>query len=414
MSASVQPGDTVSHYRVLERIGAGGMGEVFVALDTRSGRRVAVKFLTASAQRRESFDRFQNEARLHARLFHANIARLFGFVADASPPFLVMEYVEGPTLKDWMGHGRAIDWHERLQVFAGIADGVGHLHANGIIHRDLKPGNVRLAADGRPKLLDFGIAKDAMTPNLTVTGSVVGTLQFLAPEQLEGKPADARSDVWALGVLLYELLTGRLPFASENLSDLMSNVRKCRFAAPTVVDAALPTALDKLVKTCLRPDPDDRPQDGASVAAAARAVLGSASGQADAGGVGRARPPGRRRSGLGLSPLAWVGIAGAAGAMLAVGIGYALLSSEEIVTPKAVSCDQEGSAGATFPVNIQGNGGTFEVWVNGTHCGTAGTDGIRFRAVVGTKIAYECRSIRHGATTSHEIIVGATNIYSCP
>lgn len=420
MTATIQPGETISHYRLLERIGAGGMGEVFVAFDTRSNRKVALKFLHAPSQRRDLFERFRNEARLHARLFHPNIARLFGFVDDVAPPFLVMEFVEGPTLKDWLETARTLDWQGRLQVFAGIADAVGHLHANGIIHRDLKPGNVRLSRDGRPKLLDFGIAKDSMTPNLTMTGNVVGTLQFLAPEQLEGKPADRRSDVWALGVLLYEVLTGRLPFASDSLSDLMSQVRKCRFPLPTVVDTALPSSLDKLVKSCLRPNPDDRPQDGAALAAAVRALVSAAppsprsGGQADAGGKPAASAPVAPTSGRTVPPILWTLLAGAAAVAVVAGGLYAVLSGGDIVAPVELTCDQLAGAGSTFPVNIQGRGGRFEVWANGIKCGAAGADGVWFQAVAGTKLAYECRPLPHGPSTTHEFIVGATNIYSCP
>lgn len=421
MPASVAPGQIISHYRLLERIGAGGMGEVYVALDTRSDRRVALKFLNAPRERRDLFERFRNEARLHARLFHPNIARLFGFVVDTSPPFLVMELVDGPPLRDWLRRTRAAEWRERLRVFIGIAEGVGYLHANGIVHRDLKPGNVRLTRDGRPKLLDFGIARDSLSPQLTMTGNVVGTLQFLAPEQLQGKTADARSDVWALGVLLYELLTGRLPFAGESLSDLVSQVRKCRFPPPTVVDAALPGAVDKLVKGCLRPDPNDRPRDGTALAAMARAALGEdaaspGGGDRSAGDRRSDAPSSPRRASLGArAPIAWKIAAGFLG-VVAVGAGLSvLLSREEPVAPAVVNCDQVASGGATFPVNIQGNGGTFEVWVNGIRCGTAGAAGVWFRASPGTKLVYECRPLPHGnVSTTHQFIVGATNIYSCP
>lgn len=420
MSVSVQPGSVVSHYRLLERIGAGGMGEVFVAFDTRVNRRVAVKFLQAPTARRDLFERFQNEARLHARLFHPNIARLFGFFSDAKPPYLVMEIVEGPTLKDWMQQARSIDWHERLRVFTGIADGVGYLHANGIIHRDIKPGNVRLSRDGRPKLLDFGIAKDSLTPNLTMAGNVVGTLQFLAPEQLEGKAADKRSDVWALGILLYELLTGRLPFASDSLSELMSKVRKSRFPLPTVIDASLSPAVDRLVKSCLNPNPDDRPQDGADLARSVRDLMREDSSAVDGSSHGNAAglKRGQKRSGSGrgitIPPLAWKLAAGSAG-LVALGAGsYALLSSEDMLVPQATNCDQVASNGRTFPVNIQGNSGTFEVWVNDVSCGTTDADGVWFRAVAGSKLTIECRPVPHGQRTTHEITVGATNVYSCP
>lgn len=423
MSAPIETGQTFAHYRLLERIGAGGMGEVFVGFDTRVQKRVAIKFLTAPSQRRDLFERFQNEARLHARLFHPNVARLFGFVADARPPYLVMELIEGPTLKEWMKQARTVGWHERLRVFAAIADGVGYLHANGIVHRDLKPGNVRLTRDGRPKLLDFGIAKDAQTPNLTMAGNVVGTLQFLAPEQLEGAPADARSDVWALGILLYELLTGRLPFASDNISDLMTQVRKCRFPPATSIDTSLPPALDRLVQSCLRPDPDDRPQDGAALAAAVRA-LGAGGQSSMAPGEKRSLPPDVAK-GRAVAPgpanhshrrprRGWMVLAGAGGLVVA-GIGVLAVVSESEIAPLAsTTCDQAGSADSLFPVNIQGNGGTFEVWANGTKCGSAGAEGVWFQAVAGTKLSYECRTPPHGVVSRHEITVGATNIYSCP
>src|SRR5215467_2977428 len=204
-------GDKLGPYEILEKIGAGGMGEVYRAHDSRLGRDVAVK---VSADR--FTERFEREARLVAALNHANICTLH----DVGPNYLVMELVEGPTLADRIQEG-PIPEREALQIAKQIADALEAAHEKGIIHRDLKPGNVKIKPDGTVKVLDFGLAttdpiltgavsdeSPTFTSAKTQSGTIVGTVAYMSPEQAGGRPVDKRSDVWSFGVVLWEMLTG--------------------------------------------------------------------------------------------------------------------------------------------------------------------------------------------------------------
>src|SRR5438874_995453 len=209
LSMSLSPGDRLGPYEIIARIGAGGMGEVYKARDTRLGRDVAIKI---SAERFS--DRFEREARAVAALNHPNICTLH----DVGPSYLVMELVEGPTLAERIHEGR-LPLDEAFQIARQIAEGLEAAHERGIIHRDLKPANVKLTADGKVKVLDFGLAKAALeqahaasalesSPTLTLqatqAGVIIGTAAYMSPEQARGQPVDKRADIWAFGVVLYE------------------------------------------------------------------------------------------------------------------------------------------------------------------------------------------------------------------
>lgn len=219
---AVSPGTRLGPYEILEPLGAGGMGEVYRARDRRLGRDVALKFLTpALASDAEARDRLRREALAASALNHPYICTLHDIVEDEGRPVLVMEIVEGEPLsavipKEGLPIETVVRYGEQL------ADALAHAHAHGIIHRDLKPANIVVTPDGRAKVLDFGIARQmraadlaAVTQDhtaLTDAGSIAGTLRYLAPDVLAGQPADARSDIWALGVVLYEMATGMRPF----------------------------------------------------------------------------------------------------------------------------------------------------------------------------------------------------------
>jgi serine/threonine-protein kinase len=238
----LEPGTTLGHYEILSSIGAGGMGEVYRARDTKLGREVAVKLLLDEVSTDpERLARFEREARVLASLNHSNVATLHGFEKEGDTSFLVMELVEGDTLADRIARG-AIPVEEALPLFLQIAEGLEAAHEKGVIHRDLKPANIKASDGGNVKILDFGLAKamapevDAgdpamsMSPTLTLAatqhGEILGTAAYMSPEQAKGKTVDKRTDVWAFGCCLYEALTGRPAFKGEDAPEVLAAVLK--------------------------------------------------------------------------------------------------------------------------------------------------------------------------------------------
>ena len=264
----------IGEYRVTGFLGAGGMGEVYAGVHEKLGRPAAIKVLGEAATSDATFKtRFFNEARLQANLHHPNIATLYDFNEKGDQLFIFMELVDGENLEDLIAR-RAFSIEETLKVFVSVCEAIAYIHQNGIIHRDIKSQNVKLTSGGRVKLLDFGIAKDSSsTHGLTQTGGVIGTPHYLAPEQLDGKPAAPQSDVWALGVLLYEMLTGDMPFQSESLAGLVLQISQVKFAAPEDVNPAIPREVSGVVKKCLKKDISARYQSAAELAQAVKNIL---------------------------------------------------------------------------------------------------------------------------------------------
>ncbi len=226
-------GKTLAHYEVLDQLGAGGMGEVYRARDTKLGREVALKLLPDElAHDPERVARFRREAKVLASLNHPNIAALYDFEESEGRVFLVMEVAEGEDLSDRLKTG-ALPVDKAVDVAQQITEGLEEAHAKGIVHRDLKPANVMLADSGRIKLLDFGLARayhgdeeegdPARSPTITAAmtqqGVILGTAAYMSPEQARGKPVDKQSDIWAFGALLFEMLTGQRIFDGETISD---------------------------------------------------------------------------------------------------------------------------------------------------------------------------------------------------
>ncbi len=272
------PADRIGPYTLAEKIGQGGMGEVYRATDTNLKRDVAIKLLPEAFTRDpERLARFQREAEVLAQLHHPNIASIFGIEEAGGVRALVMELVEGPTLAERLAHGRlSID--EALEIARQIAVALGEAHAKGIVHRDLKPGNVKLAPDKRVKVLDFGLAKAldpagdrsgsgpdtlAHSPTLTAStqlGVILGTAAYMAPEQARGEPVDKRADVWAFGCVLFEMLTGRTTFRENTVSDTLASVLKIE-PDWSLLPADVPQNLRRLLTRCLRKDPGQRLHD---------------------------------------------------------------------------------------------------------------------------------------------------------
>ena len=269
--------DTLSRYRLLERIGAGGMGEVWKAHDGKLDRLVAVKVLLRGALGCLGDDtgreRFRREALTLSRLSHAGIATLFDFDADGDRQFLVMEFVAGGTLEARLREG-PLPLVQIQSLGAEIADALEDAHRHGVLHRDLKPGNIALTTDGRAKILDFGLAlllsADAVTGRLTHAGTVMGSLAYMAPEQLAGEAEDPRTDVYALGVTLFEIATGQRPFAQERPQALMFAIINTPAPSLRSLRPEATAEFDRLIASCLEKDRWRRPVSAAAVADALR------------------------------------------------------------------------------------------------------------------------------------------------
>jgi serine/threonine protein kinase len=269
----MQTGTTLNHYRIVERIGAGGMGEVYRARDERLDRDVAIKVLPEDvANDPERMRRFEREAKALAALNHPNIATVYGLEtalsdadadADAGQPFLVMELLEGETLRQRIPRG-GLGWQKTAEIGAAIAEGLAAAHGKGIVHRDLKPENVFLTQDGRIKILDFGLAKSVSSETgsaqpdesptvsaATAAGVVLGTIGYMSPEQLRGEKVDHRTDIFALGCLVYETLSGRRAFSGPTSADVISAI--LTDDPPRLTDAAagVPPELAAIVERCL-------------------------------------------------------------------------------------------------------------------------------------------------------------------
>ena len=307
-------GRTLAHYRITAAIGAGGMGEVYRATDTKLGRDVAIKVLPAEvAGDAERLARFEREARLLASLNHPNIAHVYGFEGATAPDgsavhFLAMELVLGEDLAERLKRGR-IPVDEALDVARQIAEALEQAHEKGIVHRDLKPANVKLTPDGKVKVLDFGLAKAyagdtaagssadlSQSPTLAQTGTqagvILGTASYMSPEQARGRRVDKRTDIWAFGALLFELLTGDRAFAGETVTDVLAAVVHTEPAwdrLPTPV----PAPIRRLLRRCLRKNADERLHDIADARLEIdEALRAPADGSDDASTAGRAWEPG--------------------------------------------------------------------------------------------------------------------------
>jgi len=251
-------GKTLGNYRILEKIGEGGVGEVYRATDLLLGRNVALKALRADlAADAKVLARFRSEARTLAQLHHPNIALLYALVEEHATLFMVLEYVSGRTFSALVREAGGIPLGRALPLFLQALDGIGYAHRRGIIHRDIKGSNIMLADDGLVKVMDFGIAR-LVESEMTKTGSVMGTPAYMSPEQVNGEKIDARSDVFSPGVILYELLTGKKPFSGETISSLMFAIIKKTPERPSVVDGKVDTSWDGILRKVLAKDREDR------------------------------------------------------------------------------------------------------------------------------------------------------------
>jgi serine/threonine protein kinase len=282
---TITPGTRFGPYSILALLGAGGMGEVYRARDTRLGRDVAIKVLSPDrSAKADARARFETEARMVSALNHPHICTLHDVGRHEDTYYLVMELVEGETLADRLARG-PVPVREGLRIGIQIADALDRAHRTGVVHRDLKPGNIMLTRSGA-KLMDFGLARatalsglaslsgssgkefaeaPTMDRPLTAHGTIVGTLQYLAPEQLEGKEADARSDLWALGCILYEMVSGRRTFVASSPASVIAAIIEREPSPPAGLDDSLPPGLERAIMRCLAKDPDRRWQSASDL-----------------------------------------------------------------------------------------------------------------------------------------------------
>ncbi len=380
---SLAAGTRLGPYEIVAPIGAGGMGEVYKAKDTRLERTVAVKVLpqhlSASPEIRQ---RFEREAKTISQLSHSNICALYDVGNADGVEYLVMELLEGETLSDRLAKG-SLPLEQTLRFGTQIADALDKAHRQGIVHRDLKPGNVMITKSG-VKLLDFGLAKAMAAPvqsavtslptvlgsapnNLTQEGTILGTFQYMAPEQLEGREADGRTDIFSFGCVLYEMATGKKAFSGASQASLISSIMKEEPAPISSVTPMTPPALERVVRRCLAKDPEDRWQNAADLGSELKWIAegGSQSGiAAPVAASGR-----RRRSWVPWAAALALGILGFAAAWLLHRPAPAPILRASIELPPKMDLDPQNTAlalspdGQTLALVASGADGKRQLWV---------------------------------------------------
>ncbi len=252
-------GQVVGNFKVLSEVGEGGMGKVYRALDMMLEREVALKVLRPEFARvPDIVERFRSEAVALAKLLHPNIAGVYSFARFGDDLFMAMEFVRGSTLERILAESGAVDWQKAVPLLCQALDGIEHAHRLGIIHRDIKPANVMLTHDGVVKVTDFGIARVLGRARQTQEGRMIGTIEYMSPERIRGLEVDARSDIYSLGIVLYEMLTGTVPFASDSEYEVMRAQIEDQPRAPRELIPAIPEQVQRALLTAVAKNPGER------------------------------------------------------------------------------------------------------------------------------------------------------------
>jgi serine/threonine-protein kinase len=272
LAMALSPGQKIANRYTIEReLGRGGMGAVYLAADGKLAERVALKIINASFGDPAAIDRFRREVASARKVTHPNVIRIHDLIEDGNMVLLSMEYVEGMTLAEYLGRVGALRVDEGRHLIGQLCDGVAAAHAVGVVHRDLKPGNVLLDLEKRVKVIDFGLAKATFMAGMTATGLIIGTPEYMAPEQVKGLPQDARTDVYAIGALAYHVFVGRPPFAGETPIAIGFQHVSEPPRPPRELRPELPESLERALLQALEKDPGKRFADAGELK---RALLG--------------------------------------------------------------------------------------------------------------------------------------------
>lgn len=255
-------GKTVDNrYEVISLIGVGGMSNVYKAIDRTTGDTVAIKFLKQEYfENEELVRRFKNESKAISLLDHPNIIKVIDVNIDSEKKYIVVEYIDGITLKEYIENRKVLSPQEAIRFTRTILRAVGHAHDNGIIHRDLKPQNVMILRDGTLKLMDFGIARLSTASQKTMTDKAIGSVHYISPEQVRGRESDGRSDIYSIGIMMYEMLTGKLPFTGDTAMRVAMRQLNERPVPPTDINSEIPQGLEQIILKAMEKSPDNRYQ----------------------------------------------------------------------------------------------------------------------------------------------------------